>query len=293
MFSDLVIITVNWNLKEDTIECIASLIKAGASPSQIIIIDNGSTDGSIKAFNDNFANSIHIIEAKDNLGYAAGANLGIREAMRQKYQWFLLLNNDTIVAPDFIGEMQKAVGNNGGYSILTPIILYHATPTTIWSMGDRRIDHTLLTINPYKNYRVERNWPEIISVDFTSGCAMMVNRNVFEKIGMLDDSLFMYGEEVDFCWRATQAGFKFACYTSARMWHKVSQSSKIDRSGARYLQIKNQIHFYRRYSHGIQKVLYFVYTLLRTATLSIIDLLKQNINLLRPSVRGWIDGWFQ
>jgi len=293
MFSDLAIIIVNWNLKEDTQECIASLIKAKASLSQIIIVDNGSTDGSINTLRNYYQDAIHLIEAKENLGYAAGANLGIRYAMHHDYQWLLLLNNDTTVAQDFIEEMNKAGQKNEGYFIFAPIILYHSQPSTVWSMGDRRIDHTLLTTHLHKGSKVDRNWPEIIPIDFTNGCAMMINRNVVEKIGLLDESLFMYGEEVDYCCRARQAGFKFACYPSARMWHKISKSSNRDRPGRRYLQIKNQIYIYQRYSHGMQKLLYFVYTLLRLPILCLFDLLNSRENLPQPAMRGWLDGWFK
>lgn len=292
MFTDLSIIVVNWNLKDDTLECVESLLKAGASQSQIIIVDNGSTDGSIIALRNHYQNSIFIIDAKENLGYAAAANLGIEYALSQDYKWFLLLNNDTLVAVDFIKEMHNAALTSKGYSILAPIILYYSNPSTIWFLGARLIGNTLLTINSYKNRTIDQTLPPLIPTDFTNGCAMMVNRTVFEKIGLFDASFFMYGEEVDFCWRAKLAGFRFACFTSARIWHKISKSSQCIHPQASYLRIRNQIYFYRRYSQGIQKFVYFVFTLFRTIRICSIDLFKWQNYLILPSIHGWLDGWF-
>jgi len=293
MFTDLSIIVVNWNLKDDTLECIASLLKAGASLSQIIIVDNGSTDGSILALRNQYQNSLFIIDALENLGYAAGVNLGIEYALSQDYKWLLLLNNDTIVAVDFIKEMHKAALTCNEYSILAPIILYHSNPSKIWFLGDRLIGKTLLTNKSYKNSNIDQSLPQLIPTDFTNGCAMMVSRSVFEKIGLFDATLFMYGEEVDFCWRARLAGFRFACFTAAHIWHKISKSSKSTQPFSRYLRIRNQIIYYRRYSPNAQLMILFIFTLLRTIRICISDLLRWELDLIQPSVWGWLSGWFE
>lgn len=292
MFTDLSIIVVNWNLKDDTLECIESLLKAGASLSQIIIVDNGSTDGSITTLRNKYQ-TLFIIDAKENLGYAAGVNLGIEYALSQDYKWFLLLNNDTLVAVNFIKEMHNGTLTCKEYSILAPIILYHSNPSTIWFLGERLIGKTLLTINSYKNHNIDQTLPQLIPTDFTNGCAMMVSRSVFEKIGLFDATLFMYGEEVDFCWRARLAGFKFACFTAARIWHKISKSSNSTQPLSRYLRIRNQILFYRRYSPNAQLVILFIFTLLRTIRICTYDLLRWKLDLILPSVRGWLGGWFE
>jgi GT2 family glycosyltransferase len=115
---------------------------------------------------------------------------------------------------------------------------------------------------------------------------------VFEQIGILDVSLFMYAEEVDFCWRASLAGFRFACITSAHIWHKISKSSLSERPLMRYLRIRNQIYFYRRYSHGIQLLLPIIFTFIRIILIAGSDFLGRHQDLFLPSFRGWFNGWF-
>ena len=293
MFTDLAIILVNWNLKDDTIECIDSLVKSGSAHSQIVVVDNGSTDGSIAAIDDRYKNSIVVIEAKENLGYAAGVNLGIRYVLRQNYPWILLMNNDTVVAENFVDEMYSGTKNAKNYDILSPLILYHQNPSIIWSMGEKFLKHTLLTIGSFKAHDINENLSSIVPIDVTNGCAMMVNREIFERVGLFDPQLIMYGEEVDFCWRARQAGYHFACYTPARIYHKVSQSSQKDKPNARYLRMRNQIIFYRRYTTALQKPFYWIFTLLRLLKMIFLDSLKGHFEVIEPAIRGWMHGWFK
>jgi GT2 family glycosyltransferase len=292
MFTDLCIVIVNWNLKEDTLECVDSLLSSGVTLNQIILVDNGSTDGSVQIFKEHHRDEIAIIESQENVGYAAGANLGIKQALDQHFNWVLLLNNDTIVATNFLTELHKAILDLDGYAIINPLILYHSNRSMIWSAGDKQIDHTLLTTHPFKNRQLSPGLPIVVPIDFPSGCAMMVKREIFEKIGLLDPTLFMYGEEVDFCWRAKMSGYQFACYTPASVWHKVSKSSNSVRPRTRYLQIRNQSRFYRRYAPGPWKWFYFIFTFFRTLYFGILDLLKNQVSLINPAFRGWLDGWF-
>ncbi len=293
MFSDLVIVIVNWNLKQDTLDCIESLIKAGASIAQITVVDNGSTDGSISALRNLYNERINIIDAKVNLGYAAGANLGIKYGLDQGYRWILLLNNDTLVAANFMEAMESASLASGEFGIIGPMILYHNDPSIIWSLGDRFIGNSLLTIHYYKNRKLNPGLPKVIPVDVVNGCAMMINRSVFEKVGSLDASLFMYGEEVDFCWRARRAGFKFAVYPDAQVWHKISKSSIDNRFFPKYLSVRNQITLYRRYARAPQLSFLLIYSLLRQIGLAAAYLFSGQRGLIVPMARGWYEGWFE
>ena len=137
------------------------LLHAGAAPTQIIIVDNGSTDGSSTRIRQYYRDAILIIEAEENLGYAAGANIGIQHSLNNNSEWLLLLNNDTIVAEDFIQEMYRATDVGNEFSILTPIIYYHGNRTKILSLSEKRIDHTLLTADKYKNSNANQKIPPI------------------------------------------------------------------------------------------------------------------------------------
>lgn len=285
-------VTVNWNLAPDTIHCVRSLVAAGVSPNHIIVVDNASTDGSVDDMRAALGSEVHILTISSNRGYAAGINLGARQAWTLGAEWIFALNNDTEVAPDFFRAVEQVALLVGPDSILAPLILYMQDRERIWRCGDRLIWGTLLTRSLYRDRRVTGSIPPIVPVDFVTGCGMLIPRKLFDAVGPFDESLFMYGEEVDFCWRARLAGFHFACATGARMWHKVSSSSNRDRPAAHYWRIRNQQRFYRSYARAYQLPLIIVLTMARGMWLGLGDLVAGHFDLLKPLMRGWIDGWF-
>jgi hypothetical protein len=289
----LYIVIVNWNLEHDTIECIESLIHAGVSLNQIILIDNGSGDDSTKSFKSLFNDELHLIINDDNLGYVKAINQGIQVALNHKAEWILLLNNDTVVDGKFYQEIQNYITDSDPFAIITPLIFYYSQPERIWNLGDHLIGGTLLTYNSYQGKTAPVGLPKTIPVDFVSGCAMIINSDVIERIGMFDETLVMYGEEVDYCWRARIAGYHAVCITRSKVWHKVSKSADKNKPRSRYYKIRNQIIFYRRYSHGMQRVFLFVFSILRSMTIIVRDILQQKTELIPPLVKGWVDGWKQ
>jgi GT2 family glycosyltransferase len=130
-------------------------------------------------------------------------------------------------------------------------------------------------------------------MDFLSGCAMLVNNQAFRDAGLWDAGLFMYGEEVDWCWRARMAGYRLAAVPSAIMWHKVSASSNYVSSKNRYLRIRNQIWGYRRYGNFLHFLYLVIFTFFRVLYMSIRDLKFGDKNLIISSWKGLAAGWFQ
>lgn len=291
MLPSLFAVVVNWNLKQDTINCVESCVGAGKVLKQIIVVDNGSTDGSVSALRARFGPSLTLIECQENLGFARGNNLGIQYALDHGANWVLLLNNDAYVAPTFLSEMENSVKRDEGLSIIAPVILYHDFPERIWYFGDRLIPGLLATYSLYRGQFYHAQFPPLVSVDFVNGCGMLVKSEVFKRIGFFDTAYFMYGEEVDFCWRARTMGFRLAVATQAKMWHKISASSNRDRPASRYLRIRNQIRFYRTYSRGFQLPLMFAFTCLRALYIALGDLTHGRLSLINPLIRGWIHGW--
>jgi GT2 family glycosyltransferase len=293
MKPSLFIIIVNWNLKTDTAACIRSLVQAKANLSQIIVIDNGSSDGSVPYLREIFGTVLQIIELDTNIGFAAATNLGIRKSMDQGAEWLLLLNNDTWVAEDFFEKLLLVIETQPSYSVFGPTIFFAGERDLVWFLGDHLVPGTMLTTNPYRGKPIPSGLSEVLPVDFLSGCAMLVNRKAFEDTGLLDANLFMYGEEVDWCWRVKRAGHRLAAVPLAMMWHKVSASSSQISTKARYLRVRNQIWGYRRYGNVFQWILLVTLTFLRVLWMSLKELISGNSVLWQSTWKGWIDGWWQ
>lgn len=290
---DLFIVIINLNGKEDTADCIESFIKVEARINQMIIVDNGSSDDSVEHLRMQFGLDLDIVALQENLGFAEGSNCGIRRALERGAQWILLMNNDTVVAPDFLVELGTAIKKAGTeYRLFSPLIFYYNPSDVIWSITTNLIPGTMISYDPYKGKRLsDIRLPEILPADFIHGCSLLTHRSVFEKIGMFDGRLFIYNEEVDLSWRARRAGFKLAIATKAHMWHKVSAVMGKQKPRTRYLQTRNQIWVYRRYSNSIQRPIMFLFTVFRTIRLAFSDLLRGQGKLLPYLWRGFVEGW--
>lgn len=292
MFRSIFTIIVNWNLKEDLLTCISSIIETGFPPDQIIIVDNASSDGSIEAVKNKYEQRINLIQNDTNLGFSIGNNIGIERALQKGAQWCFLLNNDTVVSPLLFDEFSNVITNNPEYSIFSPIILNYFRPNMIWNSGNHLIPGTLITYSLIKGKIDKKDFPPLIPVDFITGCGMLIKAEVIENIGLFNPDLFMYGEDIEFCWRARQAGYKIACATKAKIWHKISASGKRNHYKSRYLRVRNQIFFYKKFSNIFQKPIMLIFSLLRVTLISSLDLIHKQPELIKASFLGFIDGWF-
>ena len=279
------VIVLNWNLKDETITCVESILASTYTPQRVIVVDNGSSDGSALAIAERFGKAIDLIVNETNLGFAAGVNVGIRHALAHNADFVLILNNDTVIAPDMIERLIEAAVLGPDIGILGPVIFYYDQPNRVWRLGDR--DLRWLPIPLMVSAKELQTEKEILFVDYVTGCGMMVRREVFYKIGLFDPDYFMYYEDADFCRRAIKAGFSIVCVPSARMWHKVSGSTRGDVSYQRYLKTRSRVLFYRRH----YSLLALIYLSLSITWTMLTDLLKGNKEAIWACARGFYHGW--
>lgn len=237
-------VVVNWNQKEATKKCLESLGKSEL-PINIIVVDNASEDGSIvylKTFFDQFKN-ILFLEVKENLGFAAGANLGVKKALKEGASLVFILNNDTIFKKNFLKPLINEFENDSGVGIVSPQINYLEDKNKIWYRGGK-ID--FLTLKIIHNYFGKENNASLapFKTDFASGCAMMVKKDVFGKIGFFKERYFMFFEDADFSLRAGKAGFKIKVVPASKIYHAESMSIKNSPQKVYYL-VRNGLFFGR------------------------------------------------
>ncbi|MBC2706473.1 MAG: glycosyltransferase family 2 protein [ANME-2 cluster archaeon] len=250
------IIILNWNGKEDTIECLESLKHITYPNYEILLVDNGSTDGSVECLRGRYP-GMEIIENGENLGFAEGNNVGIRKAMDEGADYVLLLNNDTVVDPEFLGELVKVGESSPKTGIVGPKIYFYDSDR-IQSCGGR-INFYKGVVQGQKKYHRDLNHSkEIINTEFLSGCAMLIKKIVFENVGLFDVSYFAYYEDTDLCVRTKAAGYDLLCVQSSIIWHKGSQSSKENRFGL-YYGTRNMFWFERKYANKVQFCAFIVY----------------------------------
>ena len=268
----IAIIVLNWKQPKLTIETINSLLKIKHSSFnyEIILVDNGSPDDSLKNFNQEYKNNklIKILNTKSNLGYAGGNNFGIDYALKNNFDFIILLNNDVLVDSNFLNELLKESAN---YDIIGPKIYFapgfefhkdrYQTKDlgkVIWSMGGQMDWNNIYGSNISIDEVDHGQFKEIMNkVDFISGCCLMASRQVFQKIGKLDENYFMYLEDVDFCQRAKIVGFKMACIPKSIIWHVNSGSTSGPGDLQNYFITRNRIYFAYKYAKLRTKIAIF------------------------------------
>ena len=217
------VILLNWNGKEDTLECLASVKQLDYTSYEIVLVDNGSTDDSVDAILKQHPD-VTLLQTGENLGYAGGNNVGIRWALEQGADYILLLNNDTIVATDLLSAFVSAAKLLPSGSILGAKIYFYDKPDTLWFAGGRWRSES----NSFEHIGYGQpdsdEFNHKIEVDYITGCALFANAATFKEIGLLDDTFFLTYEETDWCYRAKAKGHKCIVIPEAKLWHKVSSS---------------------------------------------------------------------
>ena len=249
----IAVILLNYNNFIDTINCINSLKKVKYSNFEIIVVDNESTNDSLKKLKPLENNYIHITSSGKNGGYAYGNNYGIAIAKKHKVDYFLLLNNDTVVTDNFIDGVLSCFSHKKNVGIGTCRIMYNSEPDVIWYAGGKIDWNNLRAVHiglNEKNYRKSG----LEEVNFVSGCCMMISSQCINKIGGLPEEYFMYYEDLDFCIKAQEAGFKLVYNPEAVIYHCVSSSGGGEESPF-VIEWTNRARriFYKKYKSYIKK----------------------------------------
>jgi GT2 family glycosyltransferase len=239
------IIVLNLDGLADTSECLQSL-RATAYPNyQTIVMDNGSPGPDAKVLQKRFGNSIRLIASEENLGFAGGCNLAIREALAGEGDYVLLLNNDVTVEGRFLDEMVQAAEELRDAAALCPKIYFHDRPTVICSTGGRVNPWTGTARQVGRGERDRGQYDQVAVRDYADGACMLIRRPALERVGLLDEEYFAYWEETDWCARAAEAGYKCYYVPAARVWHKSARSQAPD-SDYYYLFRRNALLFLRK-----------------------------------------------
>ena len=338
------IILLNYNGWKDAIECLESVYKITYPNWEVILVDNGSEDGSVSKIKEWAAGKIpvkskffdydaerkpieyieelfydeeearvkvlkkekewdtllphqklSILRIEKNRGFTGGNNIGIEYILKErKTDYILLLSNDTVVDPEFLGELVKVVEGDEKVGIVGPTVYYYdnnnqnriqsAGVKLYWNKGIGNI----LRSNEIDNGQFN----EIIEVDYVAGCALLAKSELFEKIGYLNTDYFAYWEETEWCVRAHKAGYKVLYVPKAKIWHKRSSTTKKTSGFYEYHMARNMFWFMRQHATRRQYLSFLLYFFgfQFWFTSSFHILYYKNITAFVSFFRGVIDG---
>ena len=218
------IVIVNWNGRDITLDCLASLSAVTYANFRTVVVDNASSDGSAEAIRNRYP-GVEVLPMQENRRFAGGNNAGIRHALSHGADLLLLLNNDTTVEPQFLSALVTRLRRDNRLGVAAPMIYYFDQPDRIWfaggslSMWTGTMRHIGIREFDAGQFAAAR------PIDYATGCCILTKRTVIERVGDLDERYFMYAEDADWCMRVRRAGFGIFFEPEARVWHKLSVSA--------------------------------------------------------------------
>ena len=231
------IIIVTWNGKKYAFDLIDSLKKIKYKNYDLIVVDNGSTDGIQKEIKKKYSKVATLIENRKNLGLAEGTNIGIRESIRRKSKYVLVMNQDLIVKPDFLDILVDAMERNLKVSVSGPKIYYMEPKNMIWSAG---CDYHIYGFKSRHQREMEKGQDKKnIYVDAID-CVLMLRNDVLKKHGLLDSKLFIVHELSEWALRTKRFGYKALYVPKSVVWHKVASSPAWHEANAAFERKSNE-----------------------------------------------------
>jgi N-acetylglucosaminyl-diphospho-decaprenol L-rhamnosyltransferase len=211
-------IILNYFGHPDTIECVRALLEDDTL-TQVVIVENSANEAERSQIEGSFLHRerVRILSPGKNLGFAGGVNFALGYFGIGSFDAFLILNNDTLIPVGTLRQLEKGLASSG-YDFVAPVIYGYPHTTSIWSKGDYYnrftglIFHHLMGFVPGNLY-------------YLTGCCLLIPSWVFETLGSFDETFFMYGEDIEFCFRANRKGVKFGLVPEAKIFHKGTGSS--------------------------------------------------------------------
>lgn len=255
MSSSVAIVLVNWNSYEFTHDCINSLKKVTYQNFSIIVVDNGSVDGSGQKLQNEHQELI-VLFSPDNKGFTGGNNLGLAYAIQNGYDYAMMLNNDTFVEPDFLDHLVKYLDHHPNTGAVQPRIYFNHNRSLLWNGGT---GYNQLTGLPYTIGESKLTKPihlKIKEIAWITGCAFMVRTSILLQTGLLAENMFIYSEDVDLSFRIKKKGYRLTYLPASIVYHIAGSSNKKkvkDKEGivnpiVHYLNQRNRIWIQKNYT---------------------------------------------
>lgn len=246
MSNEIAVIICNYNKKDYVLQCVESVKEQSYKKVDIYVVDNASDDGSADAIAEKYNDSITLICNSENLGGSGGFNTGIREVVKKDYKYLVLLDNDVKLAENAIEELWRCMEANDDIGIQGCKILKMDYPDIVQEFAPM-VDYERLGWNLCNAGKRENEiTDEIKECDYVPACALIARCDVVRNIGEMPEENFVYYDDVEWCLRCIQSGYRVVANAKAVAWHKGGGTVAKNTFGVYYIY-RNKIRFFSKY----------------------------------------------
>jgi hypothetical protein len=291
----IAIIVLNWNTYELTQKCLNSLSKISYANFQIILVDNGSQDGSGVKLNREFNPAKYFSNSK-NLGFTGGNNIALQN-LDKSFDYVLLLNSDTEVDTGFLEPLVRRMDSEPNIGAIQPVIFNYENPKIVWNAGGdfNRFIGTSDTVGKGKQFD-SLNREKY--TDWISGCCILIRKEAIEKVGLLDDRFFAYYEDVDWSLRMKESGYDLGVEYKSIIFHHQGGSTKENNTGnegalpaySHYLNIRNHLFILRKHPKAFNTIGSWGYQFIKLIGYSLYFTIRGRFHKLKMVWKGFYDG---
>lgn len=284
----VIAIVLNWNGKEVTAACLRSLLASDYPHLRVVVVDNGSTDGSADYLSSEFP-TVTLLRNRTNLGFTGGNNRGIRYALAEGPDHILLLNNDTVVDRECVSHLVRVAEGNPRHGASNPKIYYFNPPNRLWYAGGAFSLWKGVSEHWGRKTVDEGQYDHLRKVTFVTGCALFIRASVLREVGLLDERLFIYSEDTDLSVRIRKAGYQLAYVPRARVWHKEAYSTRKGMGQAyRYRQyVRNSLWVLTKHARPVQLLVAYPYFVINAVLrLALLALLRRDFRAAVAPFKG-------
>ncbi len=269
------IITVNYNQPETTEALLQSVIsKNNYQEIQMIVVDNGSQNDPVPGWKNKYP-WVHFVRSENNLGFAGGNNLGIRESTGD---YLFLINNDTEVTPGLIGSLSAQLEKNPQVGIISPKIKYFDAPDTLQYAGFTSMNYYSARNQCIGQFEKDAGQYDHLTgkTGFAHGAAMMVRKCALKKAGLMPEQFFLYYEELDWCDRFKRIGYEVWVDMQAIIYHKESISVGKNSMLKTYFMNRNRMLYIRRNAPFFKRKVFYLHFLFLVMPRNVLSYLREN-----------------
>ena len=287
------IVVLNWNGREMTKECIHRLLDMQGDSFEILVVDNGSRDGSVDCLREVFP-QVKMIANRWNLGFAAGCNLGMRHALDEKFEYVLLVNNDTAVDPRLLAELLAEAERHPRAGMVSPKIYYSEPSDRIWWAGG--------IYNPWLGVPEHIGWKradsgqrdEARAIDWATGCVLLIRCAALRETGLFDEQIFGNGEDLDLSLRMRSLGWYIRYAPRAKLWHKegFDYRRNVGEHVRKFTATRNILWVMHKHGRPVQWLTFLPYFLVRYVfVVTMMSLYRRDVKSARSTLAGVLAFW--
>ena len=282
------VITLNWDGRKWLGDCLSSILAMDYPNFEVVMVDNGSTDGSVQFVHETFP-GVHVVETGSNLGYARGFNAGLEFAAQNGAKYFLIMNNDTVIDRNALTALIETMQNKPKAGFVTGKVYFYDRPNILQSVGKE--EDPVVWSGNLIGFKEEDNgqYDEVAERTFIDDVFTLVSRSLYDEVGGYDPQYYLQSEEFDLQVRAKKKGWKFYYTPKAKIRHRVSMSmGGIGNPVGRYFDTRSGMVVMARHARFFKFARYYFYTGYKVTNSLLRGLAQLNMSKIKPRLTIWL-----